>query len=313
MENNFENLEQKFLFEFEKNNIDKSSTFILGISGGPDSMWLLNLMKNLNVIVACVNYNKRKDAWNDQKIVENFCSKNNIKCETLVLDKNQKYGGNFQKIARDQRYDFYQKIYNKYKASALILAHHKDDNLETYLFQKQSKRQPKNYGIANINRLLEMTIFRPMINLWFKDEILTFCNFFNIPYALDYTNFLPIYTRNKIRMELKEKTKIEKQELIDEMNFINKELEHKNLVVKDKYLNFKNSDYNYKLLDLEHEFINEILFEFLHDNIENVKVCRNKLNLFKNYIKSTKNFKHFKINNKNYVYKHQGQLKVDKI
>ncbi|BAP39444.1 tRNA lysidine(34) synthetase TilS [Metamycoplasma canadense] len=312
MENNFEEIKTLFYNEFNKANKNLENTYILGISGGPDSMWLLNLMKDLKIIVACVNYNKREDSWKDQKIVEDFCIKNNIKYEILVLDKNLEYNGNFQKIARDQRYKFYRKLYKKYKASSLILAHHKDDTLETFLFQKESKREPYLFGILLENNLLEMNVFRPMINLWFKNEILEMCNKFSIPFAVDYTNNLPLYTRNKIRIKLSKKTKDEKDKLIDELNEINLNLIAKNKEIELQYLFFKNSNFNYKNLNLNSKIINEILFKYLHENIENIKLSSKKIDLFKNFIKSQKNFKSFKINKQISISKDQGILKINK-
>jgi tRNA(Ile)-lysidine synthase len=69
---------------------------LLAVSGGPDSMALLNdYHKSTNVIVGHVNYKKRSDSDVDQKIVEDFCKKYDIKLEVLVV-KTQEVG-NFQK------------------------------------------------------------------------------------------------------------------------------------------------------------------------------------------------------------------------
>ncbi|MGX9359042.1 tRNA lysidine(34) synthetase TilS [Mycoplasma sp. 2575] len=312
MENKLIELRQKFFNEFINNLVSLDETFILGISGGPDSMWLLNLMKNQKIIVACVNYNKREDSWKDEKIVRDFCYKNNIVCEIFSIEKSNDHVGNFQKIARDQRYAFYKKIYDKYKANYLVLAHHKDDCLETFLFQKQTFRHPKQYGIMPLNKINNMNIFRPMINLWYKDEILAFCNQFAIPYAIDYTNNLPIYTRNKIRIGLKKCSSLQKDELFLKLKFLNKELEKKQNLVNNEFKKFRQSNYNYKILNFDHCYINEILFEYLHANVKDIKISLNKLNSFKKFIMSQKNFKGFKINDEVIIYKKQASLKICK-
>lgn len=68
-----------FMFDIEKqfeiDNIDISKKMLLGVSGGPDSMFLLNLLKNKNIIVAHVNYNKRETSKVDEEIVVDFCKK----------------------------------------------------------------------------------------------------------------------------------------------------------------------------------------------------------------------------------------------
>ena len=115
---------------FKKDDVSLTSKFLIGVSGGPDSMYLLWHLKKLDVIVVHVNYHKRIDSDNDQKIVEEFCKTYNIPFEVLeITSHNEK--GNFQAIARQERYDFYKKIYQKYNCNYLLLAHHKDDFIET--------------------------------------------------------------------------------------------------------------------------------------------------------------------------------------
>lgn len=105
-----------FMFDIEKqfeiDNIDISKKMLLGVSGGPDSMFLLNLLKNKNIIVAHVNYNKRETSKVDEEIVVDFCKKNNIKYFVLNLKKHNEQG-NFQNIARIQRYEFLRKFMMK--------------------------------------------------------------------------------------------------------------------------------------------------------------------------------------------------------
>ncbi len=66
--------------------------YLLAISGGPDSMFLLNEYKKSNIIVAHVNYNLRKSSTRDQKIVEDFCNKHNIEVRVLNITKKPKSG-----------------------------------------------------------------------------------------------------------------------------------------------------------------------------------------------------------------------------
>ncbi|PZV99865.1 tRNA lysidine(34) synthetase TilS [Metamycoplasma auris] len=313
MNNKIEDIQKLFFKQFILNHIPLDQTFILGISGGPDSMWMLDLMKNQNIIVACVNYNHRHNSTIDQKIVEDFCIKHQIRYELLILKKEDEPNtGNFQKIAREQRYTFYAHLYKKYNASCLLLAHQKDDLIETYLFQKQSKRNPSFYGIKQTNRLNEMNIFRPMLYLWYKNEIIDFCKENKIPFAIDYTNELPIYTRNKIRLQLKEYTKETKEYFIEKIKEINAKLSKNNKEVETKYLAFKNSNYNYKKLDFNDKQINEILFIYLHQNIDHLKLSTNKIEAFKSFLLSQKNYKSFIINDNNEVIKVDKCLKIIK-
>ncbi|MGL5590508.1 MAG: ATP-binding protein, partial [Metamycoplasmataceae bacterium] len=85
---------------------------LIAVSGGVDSMFLLNELKNENIVVAHVNYNLRDDVEIDFKIVNDFCKKNDLKLETYSI--NEKHNGNFQKWAREKRYHFFKEIYDKY-------------------------------------------------------------------------------------------------------------------------------------------------------------------------------------------------------
>jgi tRNA(Ile)-lysidine synthase len=70
-----------------------NSQKIIAVSGGVDSMFLLNQFKDENVIVAHVNYNIREDVEVDLNIVTKFCKENNLKLEVLSL--NEDHSGNF--------------------------------------------------------------------------------------------------------------------------------------------------------------------------------------------------------------------------
>ncbi|AZZ65693.1 tRNA lysidine(34) synthetase TilS [Metamycoplasma phocicerebrale] len=308
--NNILKLKQQLYKEFEKYKINLNSKFIIGVSGGPDSMWLLSLLKDLDIYVATVNYNKREDAWKDQKIVEDYCKLNKINYEVLVLKHEENQKGNFQEIARIERYDFYKKLYDKYGVDYLILAHHKDDSLETFLFQKQSNRQPRQYGILINSQVSGMNIFRPMINLWYKSEIKDFCDKNKIEYAIDSTNDQPIYTRNKIRIQLKKNTIEEKNILFNSMININNKLKEKFLVIDKEYFKFAKNNFNYKKINLTHKYINEILFLFIHKNTKNITLSHNKIELLKKFINSEKNYKMFKLSDHAFVYKEDSLLKI---
>ncbi|MCU9937407.1 7-cyano-7-deazaguanine synthase [Mycoplasmopsis felis] len=67
--------------------MEKNKKYLIAVSGGPDSMFLLDKYKNKNIIVARVNYNQRKDSHIDTNIVKEYCKKNNIPLEIMELKK----------------------------------------------------------------------------------------------------------------------------------------------------------------------------------------------------------------------------------
>ena len=88
----------------------KTDYLIVGCSGGPDSMCLLNLLhkNNYKVICAHVNHNIRKESDNEYKFVQDYCQKNDIIFEGLELPKNDHHNESYY---RKKRYKFYKKIY----------------------------------------------------------------------------------------------------------------------------------------------------------------------------------------------------------
>ena len=101
-----------FLNQFDSENID--TLYVLGVSGGPDSMFMLDMMRKikLKIVVCHVNYNKRSDSWIDELIVSNYCKKFTIDFFTSSPQYEVKKNDNFQSFARDFRYKYFSKISN---------------------------------------------------------------------------------------------------------------------------------------------------------------------------------------------------------
>lgn len=131
-------------------------------------MFLLNLYKKKNIVVAHVNYHKRSDSNIDENIVKDFCIKNNIPFELLSVKEKPK--GNFQSWARDIRYNFFKEVYIKYKCKELVIGHHMDDFLETAIMQQKTGRTPRFFGIRKKKIINEMNINRPFISLYWKTQ-----------------------------------------------------------------------------------------------------------------------------------------------
>lgn len=274
---------------------------LLAISGGPDSMFLLNqYKKNKNIIVCHVNYNKRKDSKNDEKIVKSFCTKYNIKLKILNV-KNQ-VKGNFQSWARKTRYDFFKKYYDEYNCKKILMAHHKDDFLETALMQLESGRTPRFFGIKSKNIIDEMKIKRPFVNTYWKKDILQFLEKDNIKYAIDSSNEKPIFERNKIRNKLKEKTLFEKESLYKWFLMSNKILKKKFKKVDYLYKFWTKNDFDLKLFR-KFKYKNEIIYILINKKFKNVKLSSKKIQNLVNFLISESGGKNFKLNDKNSISK----------
>ncbi|CAG8658055.1 1976_t:CDS:2 [Ambispora leptoticha] len=137
-----EKLNSPFRLLANNKSLTKNRLYVLAVSGGPDSMFLLEKMRceRYSLVVAHVNYKKRENSDYDEKVVRNYCQKYSLPCEVYQVKGSEHNSiSNFQDRARKIRYDFLQKLADKYQTKYIAVAHHLDDHLETYLLQKQRK------------------------------------------------------------------------------------------------------------------------------------------------------------------------------
>ena len=129
--------------------IPKNKKYIVACSFGPDSMALLDVVREqkFNVVVAHVNYHHREESNSEEIGLKKYCNEHNLSLEILDL-ADEKTEGNFEAWARKIRYEFFNKVAIKYKADAVLVAHHQDDLIETYLMQKKRGNFVKKWGIA---------------------------------------------------------------------------------------------------------------------------------------------------------------------
>ncbi|MFA5829584.1 MAG: tRNA lysidine(34) synthetase TilS [Candidatus Gracilibacteria bacterium] len=220
--------------EFEKNldtYLKNGSTMIVGVSGGPDSIYLLKRLfdysqnHQLKIIVAHVNHGLRgKENQIEEKFVQNLAIKYEFpfesiklhlktlhgkkptppatKKETSFVAKSQKNGetnGNLEEIARQKRYAFFEKLRQKYDADYVIVAHHLNDNIETALFNLI--RGASFQGIKGMKMYNHQThILRPLLKIT-KKEILDFLKKNKLKSHFDESNKDLRFSRNLLRQK----------------------------------------------------------------------------------------------------------------
>lgn len=200
---------------------------IVACSGGPDSMALLDKLykQGHNIIAAHVNYHKRDTANRDEKIVKDYCIKRSI--EVKVLEPIFDNKSNFQSWARKVRYDFFFELAAKNNTDQIYVAHHLDDHIETYLFQKNRNMLCDHYGLKAENIMKNMKIIRPLLHET-KAQLMEYCDLNNIEYGIDESNLGNDYTRNKIRH-----SQIEKMSLPEKIR-LNDKIQEENMKLNDK-------------------------------------------------------------------------------
>ena len=212
--------------------------YLIACSGGPDSLALLDMCykKGIDIYCAHINYHKRKSANRDERIVKKYCDEKNIPFFKKDY-KNSK--GNFQASARIFRYAYFKELVDKYNLNAVMIAHHLDDHLETYLLQIKHGGDYSYYGLNDKNIVYGVKVIRPLLNKT-KDDLLKYCDDNNIDYGIDESNFSDIYQRNKIRHQVIDKMSLkEKKELNEKIKLLNKEKKEIDNKIK-KFINDRN-------------------------------------------------------------------------
>lgn len=195
--------------EFVENmakNVQPRSTLILGVSGGPDSMYLLHRCMELSkkmqlkLIVAHVNHGLRgKENDQDEKLVRNVCKKNSLRFKNLRVNI-KKAGGNLEEMGRNARYNFFETLRKRHKAAWILTAHHLNDNIETMLFNLI-----RGAHLSGI-KAMEVTsparhLLRPLIGTT-KKNILGYLKKHRISSRLDATNENLEFSRNWLRKKI---------------------------------------------------------------------------------------------------------------
>lgn len=184
------------------NLIKSGDKIVLGVSGGPDSVCMLDILNklsnefNFSIVVAHINHGLRENAKIDEKYVKEFCEKLNIKCFVLHADimkeaKEQKRG--IEEMGRIIRYNFFEKILEEEKANKIAIAHNRNDNVETIIMN--ILRGSGTMGLKGIEPNSGVYI-RPLIEID-RVEIEEYTKDFNPRH--DESNDENEFTRNKIR------------------------------------------------------------------------------------------------------------------
>ena len=183
-------------------NLPNDISIVIAVSGGPDSMALLNLLnvikkeKNIKIICAHVNHNLRKESKAEAKMVKDYCKQKSIIYEYMEI---KEYKGNTENYAREKRYEFFENLLKKYNSKYLFTAHHGDDLIETVIMRLIRSSSLKGYGaFSEITEKKDYKIYRPLITKT-KEEIFNYVKNNNLPYAIDKTNDSDFFTRNRIR------------------------------------------------------------------------------------------------------------------
>ena len=202
----------------------RGQKWVILVSGGPDSMALLDVVRRASVrpFVLHVNYHARESALRDQQIVSDYCQQHEI--DLQIIDARFPGGSNFQAWARDVRYRAAADRVKQTDSLGIMAAHHRDDVLETYMMQVRANKHVGWYGIRDNSTIFDTKVIRPLLK-WSKQELIDYCESMNVDYGIDESNLSIKYVRNRIRKEAVLLSEEEKAAMIQEMNEKNHRIE----------------------------------------------------------------------------------------
>ena len=196
---------ERFLRDFPP-----SSRYLIGVSGGRDSIALLNLMVDLGykkLVVCHLNHQLRgASSRDDARFVEKVARNLRLDCEIGSTDvgalaKRSKLS--IETAARFARLAFFVEVARRRRCSRMFLAHHADDLVETALLNLFRGAGPggmaamRKFSIHRIGKT-ELTILRPLLGVW-RSEIDSYVRQNELEFREDSTNAALHSSRNKIR------------------------------------------------------------------------------------------------------------------
>jgi tRNA(Ile)-lysidine synthase len=184
--------------------IPAESTVTLGLSGGPDSVFLLHQLiilqksHNFQLIAAHLDHEWHSESYQAREFCAQLCA--NLQATFITKTISQlkfkpKQTGSQEDLGRQYRRYFFEQLALEYRPAKIWLAHHLDDQIETFILRLI--RGASLTGLTGIKTQAGLYI-HPLLQLT-KLDILNYLEINNISYFIDPTNSSLDYLRNKIR------------------------------------------------------------------------------------------------------------------
>jgi len=178
---------------------------LIGLSGGADSVCLFLLLLDfakefsLELVPVHVNHNLRgEEAMADQKFCEELCRQHGLELTVVsvpVAKHAAENGWSLEEAGRNARYHAFAELAEQQQCNKTAVAHHKDDQAETVLFQMFRGSRLK--GLAGMEAK-NGSLVRPLLSVT-REEIEEYLKEKKQNFCIDRTNLEEEYTRNKIR------------------------------------------------------------------------------------------------------------------
>lgn len=197
--------------------LQSGETVVVAVSGGLDSMALLNLLVRVNqakglglqLHVAHLNHRlRRQHSDEDAEFVTAQVRALKLACTVEAADvpaRSRESSASIELAARQCRYEFFERLCLKLGAQVVMLAHHADDNVETVLHRIVRGTGVRGLGgiraLRPIREGSDIMLLRPLLGMR-RAELESYVTAQEIPFRVDATNESTAYSRNRIRHEL---------------------------------------------------------------------------------------------------------------
>lgn len=251
-------------------NMNVRGNFVVGVSGGVDSVVLLDILGNnysifrvapCKMVVAHFDHGIRADSGDDRKFVRGLARKYGL---PFVYDEGRLGAKASEAAAREARYNFLRRVKQASGASAIITAHHEDDVLETAIINLLRGTGRK--GLSSLRSTDE--IYRPLLGTP-KANIISYAQLNGLEWREDSTNADPNYLRNYVRQRLITRfdanARKQLRAFIDAAQLTNDELD--DLLLRQLALQSAPDETNRQwLIGLPHAVAREVIAAWLRQN-----------------------------------------------
>ena len=187
---------------------NKEDKIAIALSGGVDSIVLFHLLVTeykdsyKELVVFHINHGLREESYEEAEFVERFVKDFDVKFykeELNMSDLERDSHTSEEMLARELRYQAFNRMAKLEGVTKLLTAHHKNDQVENILMRLLTGRSiDHSLAICEEIEMTGLTIYRPLLNS-LKAELEEYAKEKNLHYYVDATNFDTDYTRNNIR------------------------------------------------------------------------------------------------------------------
>ena len=193
------------VYRFLNKHYDSNKPVLLGLSGGPDSLVLLDVLlkyqDSLSLGIAHVDHGWRSESGEEAAQLQTLAKKLSLPFHLKRLDP-KNISGNLEAGCREERLNFFRNLCQEHGYQAVLLAHHADDQAETVLKKFfEGSSLPYLSGMQPITQVDGLILWRPMLEVT-KKEILDWIKSHHLKPFEDVTNFDTAYLRGRFRTRI---------------------------------------------------------------------------------------------------------------